>query len=200
MAEKYKNYNDFSNRKPFNGIPLREDEVLAPLVIDDDFRDYLKTLELIWDNAETWHFPRCSEGVPVCFFPVKKDEFEQSMSLFNDQVSRYLKRFQKTDEDETLSLDAFLDAMDDDDGDGFDPTGTTEHEDNFMLELAFNLLVEDLNKQDPNYGRVITMLRNGCKKGAIIKEVNPEAGKSQGYEYIKKVQVIAKTIWDEKYR
>ncbi len=149
-------------RKPFNDIPLREDEVLAPLVIDGDFRDYLKTLGLNWDNAETWHFPRCGEGVPVCFFPVKKEEFEQSISLFNDQVSRYLKRFQKSEEDETLSLEAFHEAIDDDDSAGFDPTGTTEHEDNFMLELAFKLLVEELNKQDPDYGRVITMLRDGC--------------------------------------
>lgn len=200
MAAKNKNYRDFSNRKPFNDIPLHADEVLAPLVIDDDFRDYLKTLGLNWDNAETWHFPRCGEGVPVCFFPIKKDEFEQSMSLFNDQVSRFLKRFQKSAEDTPLSLEAFLEAMEDDGGAGFDPTGTTEHEDNFMLELAFNLLIEDLNKQDPNYGRVITMLREGHKKGKIVEAVNPEVGKSQGYEYIKKVQVIAKAIWDEKYR
>ena len=49
---------------------------LAPVVVDDDYKDYLRTLGLKWDNVETWHFPYSNEGVPVAFFPVKKDEFD----------------------------------------------------------------------------------------------------------------------------
>jgi len=192
-------YRDFSNRSPFNGIPCRENESLAPVVIDDDFRDYLKELGLVWDNAETWHFPRCSEGVPVAFVQVKKNELNQAIKLFNDQVSRYLKRFQKDKWSEFASIDGMLEAAQDDELQGHDPTGTTKNEDNFMLEIAFNSLLEVLNKLNPNYARIIQMLRNGSKKVEILTEVDLGTEKSQGYAFIKNVQVIAKEIWNKNY-
>ena len=200
VQNKDNHYRDFSNRKPFNNVPCRPDETLAPVVIDDDFRDYLKELGLIWDNAETWHFPRCGEGVPVAFIQVKKYELDQSMKYFNDQVSRYLKRFQKDEWSEFASIEDMLEAAEDDDRKGFDPTGTTEHEDNFMLEMCFNSLLEDLAKLDPTYAHIIQMLRDGAKKGEILTEVDLGTEKTQSYAFIKKVQVIAKEIWDKNYR
>lgn len=43
MAAHDEYYSDFSNRKPFNNIPCRKDEVLAPVVVDNDYKDYLRT-------------------------------------------------------------------------------------------------------------------------------------------------------------
>jgi|GEM_PF-484439 len=195
-----KHYRNFDNRTPFNGIPCRENETLAPVVIDDDFRDYLKALGLNWDNAETWHFPRCGEGVPVAFIQIKKNELDQAMKFFNDQVSRYLKRFQKNEWSEFASIEDMLEAAEDDDRKGYDPTGTTAEEDNFMLEMTFNSLLDDLNKLDPNYAHIITMLRDGAKKSEILTEIDLGTEKSQGYAIIKKIQIIAKEIWDSYYR
>ena len=118
MVEKNEFYRDFSNRVSFNGAACRADEVLAPVVVDDDYKDYLRTLGLKWDNVETWHFPYSNEGVPVAFIPVKKDEFDGAMKYFNGQVSRYLKRFTKGEWDELLSIDEMLEAAEDDDKKG----------------------------------------------------------------------------------
>jgi hypothetical protein len=193
-------YRDFNNRSPFNGIPCRENETLAPVVIDDDFRDYLKELGLNWSNSETWHFPRCGEGVPVAFVQIKKNELEHAMKLFNNQVSRFLKRFQKDEWSEFDSIENMLEAAGDYDRKGYDPTGTTEEDDNYMLEMAFTSLLEDLNKLDPTYARIIQMLRDGAKKGEILAEVNLGTEKSQGYAFIAKVQAIAREIWDKNNR
>lgn len=145
MAERNEFYRDFSNRTAFNGIACKVDEVLAPVVVDDDYRDYLKELGLNWDNIETWHFPHSNGGVPVAFIPIKPDEKERSMTYFNGQVDRYLKRYTKTKWDELKSIDEMLDAAADDDKKGYDPTGTTVNEDSAFLEIVFNMLILGLS-------------------------------------------------------
>lgn len=87
MVEKNEFYRDFSNRVSFNGAACRADEVLAPVVVDD-YKDYLRTLGLKWDNVETWHFPYSNEGVPVAFIPVKQDEFDGAMKAIPDSFLR----------------------------------------------------------------------------------------------------------------
>lgn len=200
MVEKNKFYRDFSNRVSFNGAACRADEVLAPVVVDDDYRDYLRTLGLKWDNVETWHFPYSTEGVPVAFIPVKQDEFDGAMKYFNGQVSRYLKRFTKGEWDELLSIDEMLEASEDDDKKGFDPTGTTANEDKALLDMALKMLIIDLNKMDENAGRIIKLLADGFDKGEILDIVDLKKGKTQGYAFINKVQKIAKELYYKNYK
>lgn len=200
MVEKNEFYRDFSNRVSFNGAACRADEVLAPVVVDDDYKDYLRTLGLKWDNVETWHFPYSNEGVPVAFIPVKQDEFDGAMKYFNGQVSRYLKRFTKGEWDELLSIDEMLEAAEDDDKKGFDPTGTTENEDRAFLDMVFNMLIEDLNNQDPNFGKIISLLADGYKKGEVLDLVDLGKGKTQGYSFIEKAQRAARELYLKKYK
>ena len=194
MAEKDNYYSDFSNRHPFNNAPLREGEVLAPVVVDDDFKPYLKTLGLDWKNIETWHYKH-GRTVPVAFIPINADEMESSMAYFKAQTTRYLKQYQKTEWDELDSIEDMLDAAEDADRKGFDPTGTTENEDNAFLEMAFEMLLGELNKQDPMYGRIISLLAQGYNKGEILDKVDLGKEKTQAYAYVKKAQMIAKKIW-----
>lgn len=200
MVEKNEFYRDFSNRIPFNGVACREDEVLAPVVVDDDYRDYLKELGLNWSNVETWHFPHSKEGVPVAFIPVKQDEFESTMKYFNGQVDRFLKRFTKTKWDELESIDEMLEAASDDDRKGFDPTGTTANEDSAFLDMIFKMLIEELNDLDENYGRIIELLADGYDKGEILDIVDLGKGKTQGYAFISKTQKLAKELYEKKYK
>lgn len=200
MVEKNEFYRDFSNRAPFNGVEPRADEVLAPVVVDDDYKDYLRTLGLKWDNVETWHFPYSNENVPVAFIPVKRNEFDSAMKYFNGQVSRYLKRFRKGEWDELLSIDEMLEAAEDDDKKGYDPTGTTDNEDRAFLDMVLKMLIADLNEMDENAGRIIELLADGLDKGEILDIVDLGKGKTQGYAFISKVQKMAKELYDEKYR
>lgn len=200
MVEKNEFYRDFSNRTSFNGVACRADEVLAPVVVDDDYRDYLKELGLIWDNIETWRFPHSNGGVPVAFIPVKADEKERTMKYFNGQVDRYLKRFTKTKWDELESIDEMLEAAADDDKKGYDPTGTTANEDSAFLDMVFKMLIEELNGLDENYGRIIEFLAGGFEKGEILDKIDLGKGKTQGYAFISKVQKVAKELYNKKYR
>ena len=200
MVEKNEFYRDFSNRVSFNGAVCRADEVLAPVVVDDDYKGYLRTFGLKWDNVETWHFPYSAEGVPVAFIPVKKDEFDGTMKYFNGQVSRYLKRFTKGEWDQFLSIDEMLEAAEDDDKKGYDPTSTTDNEDRAFLDMVFNMLLEDLSNQDPNYRKIISLLADGYKKGEVLDMVNLGKGKTQGYSFIEKAQKAAKELYVKKYK
>lgn len=115
------------------GINPRNCAPLAPVVVDDDYKDYLRTLGLKWDNVETWHFPYSNEGVPVAFFPV-------------------------------------------------------------------NMLIEDLNNQDSNFGKIISLLADGYKKGEVLDMVDLGKGKTQGYSFIEKAQKAARELYNKKYR
>ena len=200
MAEKNEFYRDFSNRTSFNNVACRANEMLAPVVVDDDYRDYLKELGLDWNNVETWHFPHSNGGVPVAFIPVKLDEKERSMKYFNGQVDRYLKCFTKTKWDELGSIDEMLDAAADDDKKGYDPTSTTANEDSAFLNMVFKMLIEELSELDENYGRIIELLADGFDKGEILDKIDLGKGKTQGYAFINKAQKIAKKLYNKKYR
>lgn len=194
MAEKNEYYSDFSNRRSFNDEPLHEDEVLAPVVVDNDYKPYLKTLGLNWDNVETWHYKH-GRTVPVAFIPVKADEKESMMAYFRSQTTRYLKQYQKTEWDELASLDDILEAVQDDDRKAKDPTGTTESEDKMFLKMALKDLIDELNQQDPTYGRIISLLADGNTKCEVFDQVDLGREKTQAYAYIKKVQTLAREIW-----
>ena len=160
----------------------------------------LKPYGLIWDNLESWTFPRSAEKVPVAFIPVEESEKEAAMKDFNYQAHAYLCRFKKSPEDNHLSLEKFAEDAEDEDGEGYDPTGSTRNEDDAFTLLVVDMLVEDLNKRDPLYGQIFRMLFDGEKKKDILKAVDLGKEKSQGYAFIKKVQEEAGKLYNKSYR
>lgn len=199
MTNKDNHYKDFSNRKPFNNIPCTSDEVLIPVVLNTEMSVTLKAAGLDRNNIETWHFPHASEPVPVAFIPCNCDKKDACMKWFNHEVECYLKHLDdKTSDD--LSLDKFMEDIDDEDDPGFDPTGTTEAEDAAALMYTFNLLLDQLAELDPNYARIIQLLADGFSRKEIIENVKLGKGKSQAYDYIKKAQAAAKELYDKYYR
>lgn len=198
MVEKNSNYRDFSNRKSFNNIPVGADEELVPAVLTKDMQKTLIHLGLDKENAETWTFPH-GKKVPVVFIPNRKGLMDVYMKIFNSEVERYLKHKDEV-QTEDLSLDRFLEDIDDEDGNGFDPTGTTAYEDEAFLMQVFDMLVEDLSKQDENMGKIISLLAEGFQKKEILEKLNIGKGKTQGYAFIEKTQKIALKIYNEKYR
>jgi hypothetical protein len=200
MKKHDKNYNDFSNRKPFNNIPCRPEEVLVPVVVDDEMKITLKNAGLIWDNLESWHFPYSSQRVPVAFIQVDAHQKEFAMKDFNTQARAYLNRYSQSFDDACLSLDQFLEDAEREDSTGFNPTGSTLNEDNAFSYVILDMLVDNLNQQNPLYGQVFRMLFDGYKKGEILDEINLGTEKSQGYGFIKKVQKAAGTLYNKHYQ
>lgn len=191
-------YRDFSNRKSFNNAPVSADEELVPAVLTKDMKVTLKPMGLDYGNVETWTFPN-GQKVPVVFIPNKKGFMDIYMKFFNGEVERYLKHKDEEQSDD-LSLDKFLEDIDDEDGEGFDPTGTTENEDKALVMMVFELLIEELEAQDVNMGKIIRLLADGFQKKEILDQVDLGKGKTQGYAFIEKTQKIALKIYNDKFR
>ena len=191
-------YRDFSNRKSFNNAPVSADGELVPAVLTKDMKVTLKPMGLDYGNVETWTFPN-GQKVPVVFIPNKKGFMDIYMKFFNGEVERYLKHKDEEQSDD-LSLDKFLEDIDDEDGEGFDPTGTTENEDKAFVMMVLELLIEDLEAQDVNMGKIIRLLADGFQKKEILDQVDLGKGKTQGYAFIEKTQKIALKIYNDKFR
>ena len=191
-------YRDFSNRKSFNNAPVSADEELVPAVLTKDMKVTLKPMGLDYGHVETWTFPN-GQKVPVVFIPNKKGFMDIYMKFFNGEVERYLKHKDEEQSDD-LSLDKFLEDIDDEDGEGFDPTGTTENEDKAFVMMVFELLIEELEAQDVNMGKIIRLLADGFQKKEILDQVDLGKGKTQGYAFIEKTQKIALKIYNDKFR
>ena len=121
------------------------------------------------------------------------------MKFFNSEVERFLKHKDEEQSDD-LSLEKFLEDIDDEDGEGFDPTGTTENEDKAFVMMVFELLIEELEAQDVNMGKIIRLLADGFQNKEILDQVDLGKGKTQGYAFIEKTQKIALKIYNEKFR
>lgn len=190
-------YRNFSNRASFNGQPCSENEELVPAVLTKEMVKTLKPAGLNFDNVEVWTFHH-GKKVPIVFVPNKKGYMESYMKFFNDEVERYLKH--KDDEtSDDLSLDEFLEDIDDEDSRGFDPTGTTENEDNAIFGMMIEMLIEELSSQDPNMGKIIRLLLDGYQKNEILGKLDLSKDKTQGYAFIEKTQKLAKELYNKNY-
>lgn len=191
-------YRDFSNRTSFNGKPCRENEVLVPVLLNDEMKETLEPMGLNYDNAETWHYPHASKPVVVVFIPVDKDQKETAMSYFHKEVSSYLKGKSFYVSDST-SLDAILEDITDEDKRAIDPTGTTEDEERFLLMDTLKMLIADVTEYDETMGKIVTLLAADLQKNEILDSVDVGKKKTQGYDFIAKTQKYAKELYMKKY-
>lgn len=195
---KDKHYRDFSNRKAFNNVPVGDDEELVPMVLTEEMKIRLKPMGLDYKNVETWTFPY-GKKVKAFFEPNKKGSIDEYMKTFYAEVERYLKHKDEEHID-TLSLDKLLEDTNNDDYNGFDPTGTTDYDDKEQSLMILEELIEDVEAKDANMGKIIRLLFEGFKKNEILKKVDLDKGKTLGYTFIGKTQKIALEIYNEKYR
>lgn len=143
MENKY----DFSNRNSYNGLPCKGDEVLIPVVLDENMKEQLRHDGFKDDNSEAWRIGKNNKLVPVAFVPWSKLKFKDAIKDFNQQVNKYLNRF-KTDEN-ILSLDKFQEDSQEEGKAGYDPTGTTVLDESLKYEIKLTRLIDKLLKLDP---------------------------------------------------
>lgn len=115
------------------------------------------------------------------------------MKWFNRDVERYLKHNDFANK-KTLSLDKFIDNVENNEKCGFDPTGTTENEVQVLDEL-----IKDVESIDPQMGKIIRLLYASYTKREIIKKIDLNKGKTQSYTLIKKAPKTAIKIYKEKF-
>ena len=186
MKNRDKYYKDFSNRRPYNDIPCKPEEVLVPFVVD---REMVKHFNMNQENLETWNF--YGKKVLVAFTPVAETGKDDAMKIFNRQVHEYLNQYANQSND--LSLDKMFEDMASEDGKGKDPTGSQSLEDTVFLGMVMKDLIEEVCQKNSKYGRILELIAQDYDKGEILTEL--KLGKSQGYEGIKRAQVLAKELF-----
>lgn len=194
-----KNYHNYDDRKSFNNIPCTDEEELLPVVLNQEMKAYLGEMGYDPNNIETWRFPNAKESVPIIFVPHKVGNKSEHMKWFNNEVSRYLKHDDFTD-NKALSLDKFIEDLEKNEGLGFDPTGTNKYEENAELLQTFELISEEINAIDPKMKIIVRLLFEGYPKKEIIKIANLKKGKTQNYAFIDKTQKIALEIYNKFYK
>ena len=61
------------------------------------------------------------------------------------------------------------------------------------------MLIDDVAAMNPDMGKIIRLLSEGYNKKEILEMVKLGKGKTQGYDFIKKAQSLAKEIYLNNY-
>ena len=194
MAKKNDFYKNFSNRKSYNNAPLKAGEVLVPVAMT---REDWKKNNVIFNNLEIWRFGR--KSVLVAFAPVQADKFSSAMNIFNNDVQRILNPQEEKIND--LSLDKMTEDLEVGEKDSYDPTGTTELEDVYFLEIAIRDLIQYYyDHAEPKKGMVINLLWEGYSKADVAEQVIPNLKKRCAYKFISQTQKEGLKLLNTKFR
>ena len=198
--ERNSNYNDFSNRTSFNGVPCREDEMLVPAVLNDEMKITLKPAGLNYDYVETWHFRYANEPVYVVFVPCKKWSAEAAMKIFNQEVSRLLKHAD-AESCAAFSIDQYMEDYKADPKNKYKPSplGTRTFEEAAAIESTLKMLIRDMENKGEHKGEIVKLKSEGFNIREILETIDLKKGKTQGYAYIKQVLEEAYELYIEKY-
>ncbi|MFS9144377.1 hypothetical protein [Streptococcus oralis] len=180
----------YAKEKPYNDVPCKANQVLAPFVIRD--KEMRQSKDINPKNLKTFKF--YGKAVLVGFVPVNIENFDNVIKIFNMDVNEYLNRYTKGND---LSLDEMLDKMSSNEEVGFDPTGVDSHEEIIMMLETIRELIEEVERRNKKYGQILRLIYENMDiaKQDIISTIGMK--KTQGYEAIKKAQAMAKEVYRE---
>lgn len=187
---------DYSKFTSYNNVPCAEDEILYPVVCDENMRVQLEADGLIRKNVVSFSIPGAKKRVPVAFIRIREDQRKATEAYFNVQVHLYLKGDTMFD-DGLLSLDEIMNPVPEDDNEiGYDPTGSTAAIDELDLKMSLDEVYEKLFRMDPLYAKIFCLLRQEYTQKEILQQIGWAKGKSQGYALIDKVRRLARELYD----
>lgn len=201
-------YRDFSNRSPYNDIPLKEGEVLVPITMGETKPGQTRKEVLAMQreafiyhganphNLETWHYGRLS--ILVGFAPVPAEKFEQGMEAFNFEVDGVLHPFARQASE--VSLEGMQEQQEKEGRTAYDPTGSTEEEKKRLFFVALNDLFQYYQDQgEPEKAECIKMFAAGYTKGEIAQKIKSNLQKSSAYSFVRKTRKEGLKLMKEEF-
>ena len=101
-----------------------------------------------------------------------------------------------------ISLDKFMDDNNDNDTNcsGWEPTDNTSTENSVLSLMMIDDLINEVSLKYPEAKAVFSLLMDDPQISNALKQVDLKKGKSQAYEYVKKIQAYAKELYNKNYR
>lgn len=101
-----------------------------------------------------------------------------------------------------ISLDKFMDDNSDDDTNrsGWEPTDNTSTENSVLSLMMIDDLINEVSLKYPEAKAIFSLLMDDPQISNALKQVDLKKGKSQAYEYVKKMQAYAKELYNKNYR
>lgn len=110
------------------------------------------------------------------------------------EKDQYLSRY--------ISLDKFMDDNSDDNTNrsGWEPTDNTSTENSVLSLIMIDNLINEVSLKYPEAKAIFSLLMDDPQISNALKQVDLKKGKSQAYEYVKKMQAYAKELYNKNYR
>ena len=83
---------------------------------------------------------------------------------------------------------------------GWDPTDNTLTENSVLSLMMLDDLINEVSLKYPEAKAIFSLLMGDPQICNALKQVDLKKGKSQAYDYVKKMQSYAKDLYDKKYR
>lgn len=98
--------------------------------------------------------------------------------------------------------DSFMDDNSDDDTNrsGWEPTDNTSTENSVLSLMMIDDLINEVSLKYPEAKAIFSLLMDDPQISNALKQVDLKKGKSQAYEYVKKMQAYAKELYNKNYR
>ena len=204
-----KNY-DYSNKKSYNGVAPKEHEALVPFLAHEVLKNYHQDIRdgirkrnegIIEDSFETWNIR--GRKILVGFTAIPKDQVESYMEGFWKEKDAYLEstrkkrclilnskgeyircpKYNKCEVCERSEKDQYLSRY--------------ISLDKFMM---IDDLINEVSLKYPEAKAIFSLLMDDPQISNALKQVDLKKGKSQAYEYVKKMQAYAKELYNKNYR
>ena len=110
------------------------------------------------------------------------------------EKDQYLSRY--------ISLDKFMDDNSDDDtnSSGWELADDANTENSVLSLMMIDDLINEVSLKYPEAKAIFSLLMDDPQISNALKQVDLKKGKSQAYEYVKKMQAYAKELYNKNYR
>ena len=110
------------------------------------------------------------------------------------EKDQYLSRY--------ISLDKFMDDNSDDDtnSSGWEPADDANTENSVLSLMMIDTLINEVSIKYPEAKAIFSLLMEDSQISSALKQVDLKKGKSQAYDYVKKMQSYAKELYNKNYR
>lgn len=180
----------YANKKPYNNIPLKDGEVLAPFIVT---KELMSTGLIIEANIETWKIGKCR--FKVAFVPVAEEFFDEFLSDTWHQIHNLISSGGADDlKKECGHLDDLsLDVYPDDLSYSSLSVQAASFEDSSILRMDIEQVIRKIHSYDRISGEILICLCEGRDKDEIIRRLG--VSKGYGYRLIKAAQAMARAMY-----